>query len=275
MGLGIALAHLLEKPVVRCGCREVGLGNLLVRPNRFYTSERGLFTLDLSILRYGKDLPLTNWSGGTPKGAEALHGSLYLDGNKNGEFEKDSDFLFSGIFRRGLAPNVFYSPELTRAARERKVFGSEWPAHIANVQQSEEFFQLQDGVHHIEQIRKKIPGLAVIVEGSVEDHVQTAPDHRHIRIQYEGFRNAGVRWIRLNPDSHYIERVLGRRPPRLIQNLAGKKFEPSAIVPALEPSPGEGGPTSAEAMAAAACELADRVRTKRWSPALSSVLNPG
>lgn len=243
-----------------------------IQPNRFYDSQRG--TLDLSTLRYGKDLPITSLFGGTPDGAEAVYGSLYLDGNHNGTFEKDTDFLFSGVFRRGPAPNVFYSPELTLAARDRNVFGAEWPAHIANLQQSQKFFAVQDGVSHVHEIQKNIPGLAVIIVGSTVDHVQAAADHPHIRIQYDTLRTAGVRWVRLNPDSHYVDWVVGRPSLRVIQNQAGTKFEPSAILPALEPSPGEGGPASTEAIAAAACELADRVQTKNWSPMLLGVLLP-
>jgi hypothetical protein len=243
-----------------------------LQPNRFYDSQHG--TLDLSALRYGKDLPITSLFGGTPEGAETVHGSLYLDGNHNGTFEKDSDFLFSGVFRAGPKPNVFYSPELTRAARAQNVFGAEWPAHIASVQQTQKFFAVQDGISHIHQVHKNIPDLAVIVEASTEDHIQTAADHPHVRIQYDAFRNAGVRWIRLNPDSHYVEWMVGRPSLRVVQNQAGKTFERSAIVPALEPSPAEGGPASTEAIAAAACELADRVQTETWSPALLGVLFP-
>jgi hypothetical protein len=148
------------------------------------------------------------------------------------------------------------------------------PIQIKAAVNCQKFFAVQDGVSHIHEVHKNIPGLAVIVEASTEDHIQTAADHPHVRIQYDAFRNAGVRWIRLNPDSHYVEWVVGRPSLRVVQNQAGKTFERSAIVPALEPSPAEGGPAATEAIAAAACELADRVQTETWSPALLGVLFP-
>jgi hypothetical protein len=68
--------------------------------------------------------------------------------------------------------------------------------------------------------------------------------------------------------------LMGRNASRVIQNEAGKKFERSAFLQTLEPSPAEGGPDTADAMAATACELADRVRKKNWHSVLSGVLFP-
>lgn len=240
------------------------------QPSRFYDPETG--SLDLSGLRYGKDLPITLMGRPLP-GARDLRGALFLDGNGNGAFEPATDFLFSGIFLPGPPPNVYYSPMLTRAVRDKKVFGPEWPHHIASLKQAEDCWALRDGVTHLSNVVKNFPDLAVIVFAGEKDHVQDTADHRHILLQYEGFRAAGVRWIRLNPDVHYLEMVLGRRPPRLVQNPAGSSFDRRTIRAAVEPEPEDGGPTDQQALIAAACELADRTKKAEWRPTLTGVLS--
>ncbi len=237
--------------------------------NPFYDPETG--KLDLSALRYGKDLPVT-LMGRPIEGAQHLRGALYLDGNGNGTFEPGTDFLFSGILLPGPPAKVYYSPMLTRAAGEKKLFGAQWPAHIASLEEAVECWRIRDGVSQIANAVKNLPELAVIVFAGEEDHVQSTADHRHIRLQYDGFQAAGVRWIRLNPDAHYVEYVLGHKPPRAPQNPAGARFDARSIRRALEPEPPDGGPSDPEALTAAACELADRTIKGEWSPTLAGVL---
>lgn len=241
-----------------------------LQPNRFYDPETG--KLDLSKLRYSADAPVKPMP--PAPGTEHLRGALFLDGNSNGVFDQGSDFLFSGIFLPGPPPNLYYSPMLTREARDRKVFGAQWPPHIASVKQAEKVWAIRDGVSNIPKAVKNVPDLAVIIFASVQDHVQATADHLHIRAQYDGFQAAGVRWIRLNPDAHYVEWVLGRRPLRVIQNPAGVRFDRYSIRTALESEPQDGGPTDEEALIAAACELADRTKKGEWGPTLSAVLFP-
>lgn len=53
------------------------------------------------------------------------------------------------------------------------------------------------------------PGLMFIVEAGDRDHVQGAPDHPQVLIQYNGFLKTGARFLRLNPDKYYVEQVIG------------------------------------------------------------------
>lgn len=239
-------------------------------PSRFYHPDTG--ELDLKGLRYGPDLP-TTLMGRAIEGAGNVRGALFLDGNSNGTFERETDFRFSGMFLPGPAPNVYYSPMLTRAAEQGKVFGDHWPAHIANLEQTRKAWVLRDGVSNIPAAVKNVPELAVIVFAGEADHVQDTADHRHILLQYGGFQAAGARWTRLNPDAHYVEWVLGRKPFGLPQNPAGAKFDRFSIRRAVMPGP-PNGVTNSQALTAAACELADRTNRGNWSPALNAVLFP-
>jgi hypothetical protein len=239
-------------------------------PNKYYDAVTG--TLDLTGLTYGKDLPVTLMGRPLPAAAQ-IRGSLYLDGNGNGVFDQGSDFVFNGMFLPGPPPNVFYSPSLTRAAIQRKVFGSEWPAHIASLRQTEEAWRIRDGVSQIPDAVKHLPDLAVLVFAGDVDHVQSTADHRHILLQYGDWRKAGARWTRLNPDAAYTSMVLGRPAPGAPQNPAGAAFDRTDIRKAVMPEP-PAGPSDPEALAAAACELADRVRKNDWRPVLGSLLFP-
>ncbi len=238
------------------------------QPNRFYNPVTG--ELDLSGLRYGANIPVTFMGRPQPPDLK-LHGALFLDGNGNGAFETETDFLFSGIFIPGPPPNVFYSPMLIRAAVEKKLLANAWPAHIANLKEAQECWRIRDGVSSIPLAVQNAPGLAVIVFAAEVDHVQDTADHRHILEQYNGFQKAGARWIRLNPDANYVAWVLGRRASGAPQNEAGAKFDRSNIRAGLMPEPPE-GPTDQQALAAAACELADRTHKNDWRPVLPSVL---
>ena len=240
------------------------------QPSRFYDPETS--TLDLTRLRYGKDLPVTLMGKPIPPAA-ALRGALFLDGNDNGTFEPESDFLFSGILLPGPPPKVHYSPMLIRAAIEKKLFGAHWPAHIATLKEAEECWAIRDGVTNIPAAVKNLPELAVLIFAGIRDHVQDTADHLHIRLQYDGFQKAGVRWVRLNPDANYVEWVTRRKPGPAIQNPAGAKFDRHTIRAALLPAP-PGGPATPEALAAAVCELADRTRKGEWSATLKAVLFP-
>jgi hypothetical protein len=239
-------------------------------PNPHYDAASG--ALDLSRLRYGPDVPVRNMGRPVP-GGEALRGTLYLDTNGNGIFDSGSDFAFSGIFLPGPPPNVHYSPFLTRAAIDRKVFAGAWPPHIADLAQARAAWKVRDGVSWIGAAVKNLPDLAVIVFAAEIDHVQDTADHRHILLQYGGFRDAGVKWIRLNPDPRYVAHVLGRPVVGAPDNHAGAPFDRQSIPKAVMPEPPR-GPTDPEAVVASACELADRTRKSDWKPSLGAVLFP-
>ena len=97
-----------------------------------------------------------------------------------------------------------------------------------------------------------------------------------ITSQVEGFRRAGARFVRLNPDRAYVERVLSgalrERPGalRIPDNDAGAEWTRANIRAGLEP---EAFPMMPY-MQAAVCELADRARARNWRSNLDAVLFP-
>jgi len=240
-------------------------------PNPFYDPDTG--ELDLSALRYDPNLEQRMFA--RPQGdVGAAKGCLFLDANGNNRFDEEADFRLNGVAEPGPPPTYYYSRLITAAAAEKKLFGPSWPDHIAPLKQVEKFLDVRDGVTPVPKAVKNAPQLALLIWAAERDHVQATPDHRHIRLQFDAFSEAGVRWARVNPDAHYMEWVLGRKPSRVVQNPAGKRFDARTIRSATEPMPDKGGASTTEGLAAAACELADRTRKKEWSATLTGVLFP-
>jgi hypothetical protein len=202
-------------------------------------------------------------------------GGLYLDGDSNGAFDRNADYAFWLRYRSlsaGEPRKAFYPPAVTREARDRKVFGGTWPAHIATVEEVERLANVEDVMRRIPVAVQRISQLAVIVFESERGHVTNSADHPHAIAQVNAWLDAGARWVRLNPDVYYVEAAMGRRPSREVQNPAGRKLDRANIADLVEPEPDVGGPTDAQGMAAAARELADRTYTKTWNPVLDKVL---
>jgi len=241
-------------------------GTRINGPNPFYDPATG--ELDLTNLRYDPDLAQTMLPRPQDPMPEVT-GSLYHDANRNGRYDEGVDIKQSGIPIPGPPPNFYYSRVMTALAASQNLFGDDWPRHIASPDQVEEFLDIRDGETQVPQAVKNSPELGVVIWASEVDHVQRTEDHRHIRVQYDAFLDAGVRWARLNPDASYLRWVIGRTPPRMVQNPAGKRFDSRTIRQATEPSG-----FFEEGLAAAACELADRTQRGEWSPLLQEVLYP-
>jgi hypothetical protein len=241
-------------------------GTRLTGPNPFYDPATG--ELDLTNLRYDPQLAQDMLPPPRDPMPEVT-GSLYHDADNNGRYDEGVDVKQSGIPMPGSPPNFYYSRVMTGLAAKRGLFGDDWPQHIANLEQVEEFLDIRDGETQVPQAVRNSPELAVIVWASEVDHVQRTADHRHIRVQYDAFLDAGGRWARLNPDASYLKWVMGETPSRVVQNPAGTRFDSGAIRQATEPSG-----IYEEGLAAAVCELADRTQQREWSPLLHEVLYP-
>lgn len=149
------------------------------------------------------------------------------------------------------------------------------PAHVPTLAEVREFWRYRDAAPSIPEAVRKSPKLAVIVYANERDHVQADPAPTHILEQVEGFRNAGARFVRLNPDRAYVEGLLrdapgGRREARFPDNPVGKVWTRASITEGLEPSALSPGLY----MQAAVCELADRTHADNWSPDLDAALFP-
>jgi hypothetical protein len=252
---------------IELGGRDQGM-------NPAYNPETGV--LDLSKLGWSSELPPgppRRWQGaGSP-----LKGALFFDLNGDGRFSESGDFP-ANVFVQDLGKGMkaWYSPRLIREAEQRKLYGERRPNHIPSLAESTEYWRWRDAAGSIAAAVRKCPSVAVIVYANERDHVQVAPDHPHILTQLEGFRKAGAKFVRLNPDRAYVERILAGGPQNLApgqrfpDNDAGVARDRSNIRDGLEP---ESLPMMPY-MQAAVCELADRVQARTWAKNLEAVLYP-
>ena len=242
----------------------------MYQTNRFYHPEND--TIEFDRLRYSPEMPIWAWPilGLLPQ-LTWPRGGLYLDGDGDDTFTRDADFAFWVDVELGPPMKVFYSPMVASEARARKVFGARWPSHIATVDELEARERRVNAVRHIPVAVRKLPGLAVLVFESDQHHVQGFGGSLHLDAiaQVNAWIDAKARWVRFNPDVHYLEKAMGKKPPREVQYPAMKKVERSAIVNLLEPAVSNVGP----AVTASACELADRTEFRNWAPVLPGVLN--
>jgi hypothetical protein len=260
-----------ESPVL--SSVDGGWGSIY-QPNPFYDSSTG--TVDFDGLRYSAEMPLWVWvPQGLPRVSGWPHGGLYLDGDGNGRFNRDKDYAFWVTYDStavGQPRKAFSTPKITREARDRQVFGSTWPSHIATLQEVEERASTEDALRHVREAVGRLPRLAVIVFESEVGHVTAAADHPHAIAQVNAWLSAGARWVRFQPDAHYLEWVMKKRPTRIVQFPAGKGLDRDMIASVLEPEAANGGPSDEQGMAAAAAELADRTHRNNWRTELPSVL---
>jgi hypothetical protein len=237
--------------------------------------DAGTGRLDLSRLAWSNDLapgPPRRWQGAD----SPLRGSLFFDLNGDGRFVAAEDFP-ANVFVQdlGQGPKAWYTPRLVREAEARGLWGERRPAHMPSLAESLEYWRWRDAAGSISNAARKCTNLAVIVCANERDHVQVAPDHPHILAQVEGFRQAGAKFVRLNPDRAYVERALadggpaGRTRARgFPDNDAGVVWLRRNIREGLEP---EAFPIGLY-MRAAVAELADRVQAQDWSKNLNAVL---
>jgi hypothetical protein len=243
-----------------------------LKANRFYDPKTG--TIDFKTLRYMSDLPVHYFPlaiAGLPPEARAFRGSLVLDGGPHGP---EATYPLQAEFRRGPPSKVFYSSRVTEAASEGKIFGDGWPTHIATPEEAEQLErnEAQELVAPVKTAVSKFPNLAVLVFQSAEDHVNDDAGYARAIAQINAFLDAGVRWVRLNPDVHYVEWAMKKQSSKRIQNPAGKRFTAASVRDAVEPEDRDGGPTDKAGMTAAAAELSDRTWRRDWSPTLAAVL---
>jgi hypothetical protein len=86
-----------------------------LQANRFYNAATG--EIDFSTLRDLSDRPVKFFPMAiVPTEPRALKGAVGLDG-----------YTFQAEYRPGASLKIYYSPRVTNAAKDRKVFGGEWP----------------------------------------------------------------------------------------------------------------------------------------------------
>jgi hypothetical protein len=156
--------------------------------------------------------------------------------------------------------------------RARKVFGSQWPVHIATQQEVEDRASRDDALRYIPNAVKKLPQLGILIFESEKSRVDSAADHPHAVAQVNAWLDAQARGVRFSPDVHYVESIMGKKPSHEVQALAGRRLDRTVIRDLVEPEDKDGGPTDKQGISAMACELADRTYRKNWTPVLNRIL---
>ncbi len=250
------------------GAANVELGGHESGVNPAYDPGSG--KLDLSCLAWSSELSPGLLRKTMPVDTRNLKGALYFDLNRDGRFSAESDFpanCFVGDAGGGV--KAWYSPRLIAEAEQRRLIRGERPAHIPTLAEAREFWEWRDAAPSIPAAVRHCTNLAVIVYANQRDHVQADPAHTHILEQVEGFRKAGARFVRLNPDRAYVE-CIAPNGPQFPDNPAGKTWSRANISEGVEPSSLPLGIY----MQAAVCELADRTQAANWSANLDAVLYP-
>jgi hypothetical protein len=252
------------------------LGGFGGRVNPAYDPKTGV--LDLGRLAWSDELSPSGFPARGPQRTAGLKGALYFDINRDGRFSPEEDFP-ANVFvcDLGGGPKAWYSPRLLREAERRTLWGKDHPAHIPTAAEAGQFWREREASAAIPDAVRKCPSAAVIVYACERDHVQVAPDHPHILVQVEGFRQAKARFVRLNPDRAYVERILQAGPGMraaagrtFADNDAGRAWDRTNITDGLEPA----GLPIGLYMQAAVCELADRTQSANWAANMDGVLYP-
>lgn len=247
-------------------CGSYGFQAIYTNPilNPAYNSSTGIF--DTSTIAYNDTIIVSRPPTAT------MRGGLFFDINKNNRADVGIDFFATPImYQSFIEPKVFYSHRMMREATRRNLIPLSPPMHMPDLNKTTEFWKWRNGEFWIDSAKQKIPSIMFLVVASDTDHVQSAPDHPHVLIQYEKFRSAGTRLVRLNPDRSYVEYILGRPAPSAKDNPALTQYDHNSIRNAVEPS-GANGFQNWVLISASACELADRTYYNNVQPQLNGVL---
>jgi len=222
-------------------------------------------TWDFSRLAFSDTLTV---SAKTPD----VKGGFYFDMNGNGSYDA-ADFrpeAYVYVFKAGTV-KAYYSVRLRTEAENRGLVPPSAPTTLATVEETQAFWNYRNGENWIEAAIAGNANLLFMVTASEEDHVQGAQDHPHVLIQYEAFRAAGARFVRLNPDRAYVEAVGDSSYPKAADNPAFIQYDHLSIRNALEPEGADKVPDEIFT-AAGVVELADRTQANNLSAQLDSVL---
>lgn len=200
-------------------------------------------------------------------------GGLFFDFNQDQMVDPGSDFIpYPLVFSTENGYRAYYSERLREEAEEKNLFPYPLPSHVPGRGETDIFWAIRNGEYWIDSTLQKISHLMFMVVASEVDHVQRAPDHPHVLIQYEGFRTGGARFVRLNPDRVYVEKLLGRSESKVVDNDAFTPFDHMSIRDAVSPGAFNEVLGRDLLVPAGACELADRTHTCNLDPQLNDVL---
>lgn len=227
------------------------------------TTEGARCDVDYTKLRWDEEAMSRGW--GPQRGGE--RGGLYHDLNGNNRYDGPDYLLGSYTGTFGATEKRVYSTPALEAATALGLLDP-WPEGVATLEEAREFWRIRDMSRYYDDVIAKLPRLRAIVLGSRDDHVQETPDYPHIVLQYQGWQEAGMEWVRLNPDAAYIAGLMGRAVP-VVDNDANTVVDYTNIVALLEPEV----VSDPLLQLAAVLELSDRTDQGSWEVELDRPLD--
>ena len=201
-------------------------------------------------------------------GQPEIKGVVFFDENGNKKWDEESEFAIPYCCDVGLEKQI-YPPAVTIALAKSGLFKSvkEWPKTIANLSESEAYFNERDGSLYLKQLGSAMPNLFVCVIGTRMDHLQRQADHPHIPLNYNAWLTNKVKFVRLNPDPYYIGAAAEMNSANFSDNKPGASVDADALDSALEP---EGLIPDYLFVDAAVAELSDRKKTGNLAATLTA-----
>jgi hypothetical protein len=248
-------------PDIGAGAYNTG-GNPILNPA--YNDTTGIF--NFSSLKWIDTVSIGN----------NLHGGFYFDINNNSLVDWGVDYVirpYTVITQWGQ--KAFSSVASVMYAYNNGIYPSSPPPHLPDSIQTKAFWHWRNGEYWIDSVVNKMPQLMFMVIGTDTDHAQAAHDHPHVLLQYEKFRSAGARFVRLNPDRSYVEYILGTPAPIATDNPAFTICNHLTIRNAMEPDNSllkNILNKDSILIAAGACELADRTFYNDTSANINNIL---
>ncbi len=222
---------------------------------------------DLSRLAYSDTLLVSK------PGLPELRGGLYFDLDGSGSPEAGRDWFLTPYASKSAPVRTYYSLRNLHEAVQRGLIPPAAPPHLANVDETVNFWQWRNGFFFYTAAVIHNPGLMFIAAASDTDHVQGAADHPHVLEQYDGLLRAGARFVRLNADRSYCELLAGHPMPQAVDNDAFHVFTHTTIASGLQPEGARKVPDRIYT-SAAILELADRTQKGVLTPNLDEPIDP-
>ena len=230
----------------------IGTGNPETNPA--YDPDTGDW--DMGMLDYDADIDVNQHQAGQVQGQ--FLGGFYFDINENGIVDAGVDYVpFPIIVEEESAVKAYYSERITNTAQANGLFPAVVPDHLTLPEACRRFWTVRNGENWFDEIGTDLSHLLFMAVASEEDHVQTALDHPHVLLQYDGLLGSGIPFVRMNPDRAYVGDLIGIDPPDVVDNPANRVFDHLSIRSAVEPADIPG--LNVKVMVGAGCcELADR-----------------
>ncbi len=226
---------------------NVNAGGTTMTHNMAYNDTTGNF--DYSKLKYSSTLYL-NYS----MNFDTLAG-FYFDNNNNGVPGDSIDFpLAPLLYGTGTDERAFYSLKIIQLGYSLGIIPNPKPFYIPTATEAADFWRWRNGCNWIDSAIIKKPDLLFMITSKNHDHYLNSPDHPGVLFQYQKIIDAGINFIRLNPDKSYLQYVLDSVYPGLPDNTCFAAFDHLSIRNAMVPDSID----EKLLYAAGACELADR-----------------